>query len=265
VIGGNGASVAYLLGRLGHRVSLNTRIGPDAFGDVLSEWLADAGVCLVGQPASRTAVNTILLDRSGARRSLYYTGDPVDWLASAAVRDVDWLYASGYGQVTAGDLETLTAVFGEVRARGARVAFDPGPWFYEAAGAERVWSAWREVDCLIGTEAELSTGRRAGKVEALVSEILDAGIRRVIVKRGRRGAAFGEAGRRPETVAVTPVEAANTVGAGDSFNAGLLHRLVLGDPLRAAVTEGLALAGRAVRSGRGAFGALGAMASPDRV
>ena len=76
-----------------------------------------------------------------------------------------------------------------------------------------------------------------------------------------KGAAF--AGRDQGTGVLTAerVEGANTVGAGDTFNAGLLHGLCRGEGLEDAVRIGLRLATEAVKQGRGAVGALGEVRS----
>ena len=93
-------------------------------------------------------------------------------------------------------------------------------------------------------------------VEDLVEQLLDQGPKQVVVKRGGEGAALGG---RDEGIASLPterVEAANTVGAGDTFNAGLIQGLCRGETLEEAVKIGLRLAIQAVKRGRGVLGAL---------
>ena len=54
VLGGQGGGTALVLGKLGHRVTLNTQIGTDAFGTILRSRLAEANVDVVGVlPARR--------------------------------------------------------------------------------------------------------------------------------------------------------------------------------------------------------------------
>jgi sugar/nucleoside kinase (ribokinase family) len=259
VLGGNGGATAYLLGRLGERVSLNTQIGSDVFGEVLRGWMASASVRLTGPPASSSAVNLISVSSGGERRSVYYTGDKVVWRRSLDVPDLDWFYASGYGQATAEDLDELTAVFQVFRSRGAGIAFDPGPWLFAAASREAMLASYREVDCLIGTEAELSTWHPVDGIEQLVEALLDCGPERVVAKRGASGAAFGQRGESAELVPVDPVSGQNTVGAGDTFNAGLLRGIRRGEGLGDAVRTGLRLASETVRRGRGVMGAADAL------
>ena len=255
VLGGNGGSMAYALGRLGNEVSLNTRIGADSFGELAGGWLRDAGVRLTGPGCPHTAVNTILLHGDGARRSLYYTAAKVDWRRNPAARPGEWVYASGYGQVGSEDLQDLIDVFEETRLAGSKVAFDPGPWFFVSSSPEQMRRAWDQTDCLLGTEAELGTWRSRTDIGVLIEDILDEGPEQVAVKRGEKGAAFGSRGGSPSALPAEQVPDANTVGAGDTFNAGVIHKLNGNSGLEEAVGFGLELAGRAVRSGRGVMGA----------
>lgn len=254
---GGTAATAYLLGRLGTPVSLNTQIGDDALGGVIRHWLADAGVSLVCPVATSTATNVILLATDGTPRWHYHTGQKIDWRRSAAVTDATWFYASGYGQADGEDLAQLRDVFEAVRSRGVRVAFDPGPWLFARTTREEMEQAWAQVDCLIGTEAELSTWYAGDSLEELVARLLARGPQGVVVKCGAEGAVYGVANGKVERCPTEPVENANTVGAGDTFNARLLHGLAQGEPPGVAVAEAVCLATAAVKRGKGVLGALG--------
>ncbi|MEU4323323.1 carbohydrate kinase family protein [Nocardia fluminea] len=69
-------------------------------------------------------------------------------------------------------------------------------------------------------------------------------VRTVVVKRGSRGAAAVEDGRRRD-IAAAPVDVVDTTGAGDCFNAGFVHGLLSGwdlvECLRSAVVCGSAV------------------------
>jgi fructokinase len=58
-------------------------------------------------------------------------------------------------------------------------------------------------------------------VDALAAECLQAGVHAVIVTRGGAGATLWRTGREPLTVAAPRVEVVDTIGAGDTFTAGL--------------------------------------------
>ena len=73
---------------------------------------------------------------------------------------------------------------------------------------------------------------------------------------GADGAAFGEAGAGVYSLPTERVEDANAVGAGDTFNAALLHSLNRGTTLDKAAETAIQLATAAVKRGKGVLGAL---------
>jgi sugar/nucleoside kinase (ribokinase family) len=77
-----------------------------------------------------------------------------------------------------------------------------------------------------------------------------------VVKQGADGATFCDGNGIVGQVGTARVDKAYTVGAGDTFNAGLLHGLSTGLALGDAVQMGVNLATKAVRSQRGALGAV---------
>jgi len=255
LLGGCGGATAYVLGRLGTSVSLNTQIGEDALGQAVRAWLREAQVRLTSEPAAHTAVNVIPLSEDGARRSLYYTGVKVDWRRSLDVT-ADWLFASGYGQVTAEDLVDLTAVFQAAHSQGTKVVFDPSPWFMMCTTRDVILDVWSHVDVLIGTEDEMNMHEACASVDDLLGRLLEMGPEWVVVKRGADGAAFGGQRGVRGSIMGDRVDCAYTVGAGDTFNAGVLHGLCQGWSMAETIDFAVALATRAVRSGRGALGAV---------
>jgi fructokinase len=254
VLGGCGAAAAYVLGCLGQQVSLNANIGADIWGGLLRNWLQSAEVEVGGLCCRHTALNVIALDAKGDRRSLYYTGDKVDWRVSLAGETPQLFLASGYGSVDGEDLRELFAVFSELRMRGAQVVFDPSPWFPGRVAPEDMHALWREVDCLVGTEDELLFWQDAHGVEDLAERVLYRGLQRVVIKRGAAGAFYAERDGSQGAVEVEEVKAANSVGAGDSFNGRLVYGLCRGEALGEAVYQAAELAKRVVERGRGALG-----------
>ncbi len=75
----------------------------------------------------------------------------------------------------------------------------------------------------------------------MAAELLDRGVREVVVKRGAAGAGVHTAAGRWETPAV-PVTSIDTVGAGDAFTAGYLSALLDGEDVAGRLQRG-ALAG----------------------
>ena len=255
-LGGCGAAPAWVLGRLGNSVSLNSNIGGDGPGSLAASWLTGAGVSLVtaDPPPEATAVHVVQLDAAGRRRSAYFPGEKVEWLRSNGEAP-EWLLASGYGGVESGDVDGLQELFAGARARGARVVFDPSPWFAGRVSAEQMLGLWGRIDGLVATEEELGQWLPAGSPEALAGAALEAGPQWVVVKRGSLGALFASRGGESGTVAAVPVEGRNSVGAGDTLNGRLVHGLSRGESLADAVAAAVELATNTVRNGRGVLGA----------
>lgn len=255
-LGGCGAAAAYVLGALGQQVSLNGNIGRDVWGGILRTWLEQVEVEIDGLSAVNTSAHVIALDGKGQRRSHYYTGEKVDWRVSLQGAVPQYLLASGYGAVDAEDLRELADLFVHLRRRGARVVFDPSPWFAGRVSVADMHALWREVDCLVGTEDELLVWQEASGAEDLAERILDRGVEMVAVKRGVEGAYFAARDGSQGYVSVPAVAAANSVGAGDSFNGRLLYGLCRQEGLGKAVRAAAELATRVVENGRGALGAI---------
>lgn len=254
VLGGCGAATAYVLGKLGQSVSLNTQLGWDPFGKIVRAWLQDAGVEVVGSSADYTATNVIPLTENGARQSLFYTGLKIDWTQSNDVL-CDYFFASGYGQVAGEDIVSLTHTFERLKARGTRVVFDPGPWFMMRADRALMQKAWNVVDVLVGTQEELSTWFDFSDVMALAERLTET-VPNVVVKDGANGAVFATRRGDMGMVETERIEKAYTVGAGDTFNAGLLHYFQRGHAIQDAVKFAVTLATKTVACGRGALGAM---------
>lgn len=254
VLGGCGAAPAYVLGRLGMRVVLNTNLGSDIWGQMLIRWLEEVGVEVLPARDDASAVHVIALDPNGRRRSFYYAGSRVDWERTLASETPEWFFASGYGKVQARDLEDLHRICTELRCRGTRIFFDPSPWFAGRVGVEAMHAFWAEVDCLSATEEELAEWEMGGNYQVWAEGALAKGVDKVVVKRGAKGAFFAQRNGRSGQVAVDPVSGANTVGAGDSFNGRLVYGLVRGEQLNVAVEAAACLATRVVRGGRGVLG-----------
>ena len=175
-LGGCGAAPAWVLGRLGNSVSLNSNIGGDGPGSLAASWLTGAGVSLVTAhpPPKATAVHVVQLDAAGRRRSAYFPGEKVEWLLSAG-ETPEWLLASGYGGVESGDVGGLQELFSGARALGTRVVFDPSPWFAGRVPAEQMLGLWGLIDGLVATEEELGHWLPAGSPEELADAALEAG------------------------------------------------------------------------------------------
>ena len=102
--------------------------------------------------------------------------------------------------------------------------------------------ALASFDIITPNEGELQTlaaslGLAAGATDVLARQLLEHGVRDVVVTLGERGALWASAAG-VQYFDAYPVRAVDTTGAGDAFNAGLAAALVRGEPMESAIVQG---------------------------
>ncbi|MEV4284985.1 sugar kinase [Nonomuraea bangladeshensis] len=253
VLGGSGAITACGAARLGLRVAFAGRVGDDAAGRFVLDALSARGVdvthCVVGP--TPTAMTVVLADGHD-RAILTSPGCLPDLTADDVPRGLArHVHVSSYflqPALAAG----LPGLLAEERASGASTSLDTND---DPAGAwDGLAGVLPEVDVFLPNAAEavaiaarLATPHPHPPSVEQPPSVEEAAARLgafgplVAVKDGAEGALAWEAGRTVRVPAV-PMEPVDTVGAGDSFNAGLiaarLRGLDLRECLRVAVTCG---------------------------
>jgi 6-phosphofructokinase 2 len=259
--GGGGVNVARVLRRLGGQVQALAALGGTT-GGLIAELLHQEGVDLIAVPiAGHTRESfTVTEDPSGQEYRFVLPGPVLsraEWLAcldtvDAVMPPPAWVVASGslppgvpidfYGQLAQ-----------RCKARGLRVLVDTSGPALQAALEAGV------------TMVKPSVGEMRGISGLALTEVSDiAQLARTWVERGYAEVvvvSMGESGAlmvsRDGTVhaAAVPVPVVSTVGAGDSFVAGMVFGLVRGDSWADAFCIGLASASAAVECGTvGGFG-----------
>ncbi|MBN8594105.1 MAG: carbohydrate kinase family protein [Anaerolineae bacterium] len=260
--GGNGANSAYVLAALGAPVTLVSAVGDDLLGQTITGWLTAVGVAdraILKRAGYGTSTTTALHDGHGNRLSFHHPGPLPDLhyadFPESIFSDAASLLITGYplmrGFRPAGYLAALKAT----HAGGGLTALDIGPAIGDPVTVDELRPYFPHLDYLITNDYELGMCTGLDQIEAAVEVLLTAGANRVLVKRGRDGATAYAPDQAPLHVAAFPVEATVTIGAGDSFNAGLLYALVEGRPLEQAIQIAHATAGQVVASGRSVLGA----------
>ncbi len=106
------------------------------------------------------------------------------------------------------------------------------------------------VDYLIANRHELTSLTGVDDWEGAATQLLDAGARRVVIKRGEDGASLrGE--QAPVDVPGFAVAARLSVGAGDAFNVGFLYGVAQRWTADRAIRFGNAVAALVVTGERG--------------
>jgi sugar/nucleoside kinase (ribokinase family) len=268
VIGGSAAITAVAAARLGLSVALAAAVGADPAGRFMLDQLSAEGVdvdAVVVRDEVPTGM-TVALSRGGDRAILTALGA----VASLTAAEVPASLLAGARHVHAGSwflLEDslgpgLAGLFAAARSSGATTSLDTNWDPAERWTGEHLTAAIAATDLLLPNEAEalrlsstLSLDEAAGK--------LTTGGTRLVVKLGERGALCAERsggadGPARYQVSLPPVIPADTTGAGDCFNAGLIAGLIDGMDLPRAATLGCAAGALSTAAPGGTGGA------PDR-
>ena len=240
-LGGSSSILAHNLALLGTHVGFTSQVGADDMGDIARARLAEAGLDtshITRKTGTGTGV-TILLPHGRERHILTYPGV----MAEMTVADLDlpYLTSARHFHLSSLFLQTglhssLAQLFDHLRHAGLTLSLDTND---DPSGS---WTGilpilLDKIDLLLPNEEEIK--KIAGK--ATLDEALDALAPRVpliVVKCGSRGALVQHrtpSGIQRDWVAPLLVDPVDTIGAGDSFNAGFLSAWLRGhDPLRAA-------------------------------
>jgi sugar/nucleoside kinase (ribokinase family) len=235
-VGGAGANAALAAAEAGMRVRLIGCIGADQLGRWMLEELAPVGLAdeLVTIDGQTTGL-TVATESPGRDRSfLTYLGVNARWDAAMIPDDAlgcDNLLLCDYFVAPLLRGEPARTLLETARARGARTFFDTSwdPGGFDRQTRDEVRDLLRSVDVFLPNEAEACAlvDRRPDAIEAArVLQLYSGGW--VVVKLGPRGClAVGPDGAE-FAVPAPSASVADTTGAGDAFNAGLIHALSSG-------------------------------------
>lgn len=229
--GGSAANVALALGRLGSPVDLLTCLGRDEDGRLASDRLTASGVRLVpgSDRAPRTSVAVATLGPDGsAAYEFDLTWDPrpdAGWPADPYPYGVT--HVGSLGALLAPGADRVHALLHRASDRSA-VTYDPNlrPTLLGDPGdvLPRVERLVALADVVKASDEDLAWLLPDLTAEEVALRWLALGPSLVVLTRGARGASAFRSGGRVDVPPVS-VAVADTVGAGDSFMAALIHGL----------------------------------------
>jgi sugar/nucleoside kinase (ribokinase family) len=240
-LGSSSAILAHNLAALGVSVGFITRLGDDALGKLALERLAEKKVDLsrvkVIESGTSTGV-TILLSHGSQRHILTYPGAMFEM--NAADIDMDYLRSGRHFHLSSLFLHKalqpdLPAVFRELKSAGLSLSLDTNddPDDRWESGLNELLGL---IDIFLPNEDE--SRRITGTADAeSAAAILAQRVPIVVVKCGRRGALV-RAGNQQWAVPTELVTPVDTIGAGDSFNAGFLSAWLRGESLESSAAFG---------------------------
>ncbi len=266
-MGGSACIFACQAAKLGLKVGILGRVGDDDYGRLVLRRLQEAGVDtrhLAVDPSLKTGLGVLLCRAEGDRAILTYGGslnavygaDVTDeFLASA--RHLH--YCSYYLQTNL--LPAAPEMLARAKALGLSVSLDTN-WDPAGSWDGGLRRSLAQCDLFFPNEQEARAISGRPDEDGALAALLER-VPIVAVKMGERGALVGRGGERLAVPVGPAAHVVDTVGAGDSFDAGFLAGWLRGLPLGRCGQIGNAC-GRATTQARGGFaGQLTAAAFPD--
>jgi sugar/nucleoside kinase (ribokinase family) len=240
-LGSSSAIVAHNLAALGSRVGFQSRIGDDPLGQIALERLQYGGVdvTLVRRvPSATTTGLTVILHHEAWRNILTYSGTIAELTWDDL--DLDYLADSRHFHFSSYYLQKslrprVAELFRHLKSKGLTTSLDTNddPDDRWEGGLDEVL---RHVDVFLPNQREASRAAGTDDLEAAIRK-LSGLVPLVVVKLGHQGA-LAQRGMERVVSPSRDVVAVDTVGAGDSFDAGFLHEYVRGSDLETCLAKG---------------------------
>jgi len=240
-LGSSSAIVAHNLSVLGSRVGFQSRIGNDPLGHIALERLHQGGVdtAFVRRvTGSSTTGLTVILHHESWRNILTYMGTIAELTWDDL--DLDYLADARHFHLSSYYLHRalrprVEELFRHLKSKGLAISLDTNddPDDQWQGGLREVL---KYVDVLLPNEREACKIAGTDNLEAAIHTLSEQ-VPLLVVKLGQKGA-LAQRGSERFTSPAKSIVPVDTVGAGDSFDAGFLHQYVRGADLPTCLASG---------------------------
>ena len=258
-VGGCPTNISVGTRRLGLRSSLLTAIGDDPVGEFLLKFLNDERVetqFIVKKPGYRTSAVVLGIEPPDKFPLIYYRDNcadielTIDDVIASPIGDSRAVLISGTGLSKEPSRSATLYAAEQAKSMERQVFLDldfrSDQWHDPRAYGINIRSALRNIDTAIGTEEEIkaasltdiskvsvedsqiSNPNIEGDLNAAIANILNAGPKALVVKRGSDGADIYLRDGKVLHAPPFPVEIYNTLGAGDAFASGFIYGVLNG-------------------------------------
>jgi len=243
-LGSSSAIFAHNIALLGSRVGFTSCIGGDPLGKFCVDRLQESCVDVSGVKvlAGRTTGVTVILPLSKQRQILTYLGTTLD--LQFAQLDLNYLRSASHFHLSSffllrGLRPRIPELFSQVKHSGLTTSLDTND-DPEGLWADDVKSVLKSVDIFLPNEREACKLAATNDVQDAL-EVLSQFVPIIVIKCGKRGV-IAKRGKNQFHAPSLSVQTVDTVGAGDSFNAGFLHKFILRCNLEECLEYGNAVA-----------------------
>ncbi|MBA7478342.1 Ribokinase [subsurface metagenome] len=223
--GGKGANQAIALAKLDVPTVMLGKVGKDVLSNFSLSSLQESRVDITGVFKSQknsTGSASIWVNAQGQNSIVIYPGANGEVDEDFIIQhekffdDVSWLLTQF--EIP---LKSILLALKFAKKHGLKTVMDPAP--AKKINNDDIWGL---VDYLLPNEIELKELTRTENILKAIHTLKSRGVKEVIVKLGKQGAAYESKGKLI-TFPATPVEQRiDTTGAGDCFIAGFLYGMI---------------------------------------
>jgi fructokinase len=236
--GGSPFNVAVALARLGNRTALMARLADHGFGEILRDRAALEGIDLgaAARAAEPATLAVVSVDGPGQASYEFYLEGTADWQWTIAElrkrpRETEILHFGSIASWTPPGSERIDQLIRELRARNRTlVSYDPNVRPAVLASPRRaralVERSVRRAHVVKASREDLNWLYPSWSVDDVSLRWSELGAALVVVTDGADGAIAERKGASPLRRPGRAIEVVDTIGAGDSFTAGLLSGLL---------------------------------------
>ena len=244
-LGSSSAIFAHNISLLGSRVGFTSCIGGDPLGKFCVERLSESGVDVAGVkslPSKNTGV-TVILPLGEKRQILTYPGTTFD--LNHTHLDLDYLRDAAHFHLSSFFLlralrPRLPELFFQMKQAGLTTSLDTND-DPDNLWAGDVKAVLKSVDVFLPNEHEACQVAGTGDVDGALDALAHL-VPIIVIKCGAQGV-LAKRGKEHFHAASLSGQPVDTVGAGDSFNAGFLHKFIRGAELQDCLEYGNVSAG----------------------
>jgi ribokinase len=226
--GGSAANTMVGLARLGCKVGFVGKIADDHEGQLQVECFQKEGVDTEGiihSPKGKSGVCLGFVDKKG-QRALYINpgvNDNIEFreISAPYITDTQFLHLSSFvGEKSFRAQKKLMSLLPD----NVKVTFDPGS-LYAQKGIAAIEPIVQNSFVIMPNTLELHLLTGETSIPEGAQKLIDMGVQIVAVKMGDKGC-YVTNGEEKQTIQPYKVNAVDTTGAGDAFDAGFLYGLI---------------------------------------
>jgi len=246
-LGGGGTNVGLGLMRLGQTVKVVSAVGKDRLGVIIKGEMERYGLDTDGlvEKDGKSGASVILVAGDGGRSIITHRGASqridtreVNW---QIVEKADWVQASSLG----GKMDLLEDLVIFASKKKIKVGLNPGKKELKEKGKMKPLLSKIEFLSLNHMEATEFWGGKLGDDKEMARKFIEAGVKRVAITDGKKGAGLGDKDGWMKMSAFK-VKSVDDTGAGDAFAAGIVAGVLLGKEREELLKMGLANGGSVV-------------------